>query len=101
MKTVTALAATLVAAFSLGTTLTASAKDGEKKAAAKERFEKLDRDSDGKLSLKEYIAHRSEEDSIRAAKVFAKMDTDGDGSVSPAEFKAGAQHRNEQRKDKD
>ena len=100
MKTVTALATTLVAAISLGTTVTASAKDGEKKQIAAERFEKLDADGDHKLTLQEYIARRSEDDSIRAAKIFAKMDADNDGSVSPAEFQAGAKYRSEQRKDK-
>jgi Ca2+-binding EF-hand superfamily protein len=73
----------------------ALADEGDKKAAAKERFEDMDRDGNGKLTLQEFIAGRSREESVRFAKIFAKIDSDNDGIVTAAEFKAGAKHRNE------
>ncbi len=86
---------TLITAFTLATP--ALADDGKKKEAAKERFEDLDRDGNKKLTLQEFIAGRSRDESVGAAKVFAKIDTDNDGIVTPAEFEAGAKHRNHER----
>ncbi|HWB79063.1 MAG TPA: EF-hand domain-containing protein [Nannocystaceae bacterium] len=73
----------------------ALAEDGKPKDRAKDRFEDMDRDGNGKLTLQEFIAGRSREESVQAAKIFAKMDGDNDGIVTAAEFKAGAKHRNE------
>jgi Ca2+-binding EF-hand superfamily protein len=86
---------TLITALTLAAP--ALADDGKKQDAAKERFEDMDRDGNKKLTLQEFIAGRSRDESVGAAKVFAKMDADNDGIVTPEEFKAGAKHRNQER----
>lgn len=83
------------------TVLSLEAGDGEKKAEAKETFEALDRDGDGKLSRAEFVAHRKGEQAIKAAKIFKKMDADADGSLSPEEFKTLAQHRDDRKQKKE
>jgi len=64
--------------------------DGDKKQQAKERFEELDLDADGRLTLAEYVHGREGKRALAAAKRFKKMDTDDDRSVTPEEFAAAA-----------
>jgi Ca2+-binding EF-hand superfamily protein len=94
MNKLTAILATLVATLSIiGMPASAQAGDGEKKAKAKEKFEELDRNGDGLISRREYVAGRQGVQAVKAAKRFKAMDVDGDGSVSPSEFKAYAKER--------
>lgn len=58
------------------------------------RFAKLDKNSDGKLSLEEYQAGgRKQADPEKRAKLFKKIDADGDGFVSKDEFLAAMKQR--------
>lgn len=50
-----------------------------------EVFKKLDKNSDGKLSLEEFKGKREEE---AAKKAFDRIDKNKDGSISLEEFKA-------------
>ncbi len=88
----------------IGTLLTVLALevgDGEKKEQAKETFEALDADADGKISRHEFIGHRKGQHAVKAAKIFKKMDADADGSLSPEEFKALAKKRDEKKQEKE
>jgi Ca2+-binding EF-hand superfamily protein len=64
-------------------------KDGKK---LEEMFKSTDSDSDGMISLDEYLAHVEE----KAGKKFSEKDTNDDGMVSMDEAKA----YNEMKKDK-
>ncbi|MFM8766075.1 MAG: EF-hand domain-containing protein [Spartobacteria bacterium] len=52
------------------------------------RFEKLDADKNGSISLDEFKANAK--NPANAEKKFGKLDTDNNGSLSLAEFSAGA-----------
>ncbi|MDB5339786.1 MAG: hypothetical protein JWN70_5405 [Planctomycetaceae bacterium] len=54
-----------------------------------QRFEKADKNGDGKITLAELTALT--ENAKRAQKLFDRFDKDGNGSVTKAELKAGAQ----------
>jgi hypothetical protein len=54
-----------------------------------ERFKKLDKDGNGKVTLDELKGHAK--DPAKAEMRFKHLDKDGNGSVSLDEFKAGAE----------
>jgi hypothetical protein len=76
-------------------------RDGGKSIDPEKAFQKLDKDSDGKLTKEEFLARAGddEERKSRAEKQFQKMDTDASGDLSLEEFKAGMK-RGEGRKKK-
>lgn len=51
-------------------------------------FKKMDKNSDGKLSLDEFKGKKKDEALANAEKVFKAKDKDGDGSLTLEEFKA-------------
>ena len=68
----------------------AFAKPGKPAKSPEERFAKLDKDGDSKLSLEEFIGKKADEAKDKATKRFAKLDSNSDKSLSLDEFKAGA-----------
>lgn len=60
----------------------------KKKADPEKQFARLDADSDGKLTLAEFVGKREGEKKTRAEKAFAKKDKDDDKSLSKEEFLA-------------
>lgn len=87
----TVLAAFVAGAFALST---AEAQEKKKKRDPEAVFKRLDKNSDGKLSLEEFTSRaRKEEAKARAEKRFKVLDKNSDGSVSLEEFKAGAKKK--------
>ncbi len=68
----------------------AAAKPDKPAKSPEERFSKLDKDGDKKLSLEEFIGKKTDEAKEKATKRFAKLYSDSDKSLSLDEFKAGA-----------
>lgn len=60
-----------------------------------ERFKKLDKDSNGSLSLDEFRGKKSAEE---AGEAFKKLDADGNGSVSLEEFTAANKKKGKKEK---
>ena len=58
----------------------------EFKAAAAERFRKMDSDSSGSVTQDEFNSYISEKREKWSAVKFQKMDTNGDGNISQAEY---------------
>ena len=58
----------------------------EFKAAAAERFRKMDSDSSGSVTQDEFNSYVSEKREKWSAMKFQKMDTNGDGNISQAEY---------------
>jgi Ca2+-binding EF-hand superfamily protein len=61
----------------------------KKKPTPEEQFKKMDADSDGKLTKKEFIGKRKGEKQTQAETMFTKKDKNKDGSLDLEEFKAG------------
>jgi Ca2+-binding EF-hand superfamily protein len=86
MKTLTSLLSVL--ALSASISLAADeAKPEKPKVSPEEAFKKLDKDSDGKLSLDEY---RGRKEASEAEAKFKELDKDGDGKLSLEEYSARA-----------
>ena len=85
MKKTTTLA-TVVAVTLMGSAL-CQAQDAPKKAPnPQQKFEKLDADNNGSVSLEEFKANAKNPDA--ADKKFAKLDADKNGALSLEEFSA-------------
>lgn len=69
-------------------------KEGKGKQDPEARFQKLDSNGDGKLTLDEFKAGMKNPD--RAEKLFKKLDANGDGVVTLDEYKAGAPGKKKQ-----
>ncbi len=52
-------------------------------------FKKMDKDSDGKLTLEEFKGKKKDDALAKAETRFKKLDKDSDGKVTMEEFKAG------------
>lgn len=74
-------------AVSIGLSQVASAEDAPKKGKGG-GFAKLDTNGDGKLSLEEFTAGKSDKALENAKKRFTQLDADNDGSVTKEEMKA-------------
>ena len=72
----------------LSMTVSPSMAADKPKPTPEESFKKLDKNSDGKLSLEEFTGKRTGEKADAAKKAFARMDKNSDGSVDLEEFKA-------------
>jgi Ca2+-binding EF-hand superfamily protein len=66
---------------------TASAAD-KPKASPEDLFKRLDTNSDGKLTLEEFIGKRTGEAADKAKANFPKFDKNSDGALDLDEFKA-------------
>ncbi len=72
----------------------APAETGKQRPSAEESFKKLDKDSDGKVTLDEFKAGpRAQKDPAKAEEYFKKMDKDGDSNLTLEEYKAGRMQR--------
>ncbi len=56
------------------------------KQSPEQRFAKLDKDGDKKLSEEEFIGKKTDEAKAKAEKLFSKLDKDKDNSLSFEEF---------------
>lgn len=85
-----------LAVIGFGATSLEAAKADAKapKKSPEERFAKLDANSDGKLSLDEFIGKRKDDKKAMAEKQFKKKDKDRDGFLSVEEFKAMPKKKN-------
>lgn len=94
MKTCIQTLAVLALAASLSYGEDAPAKpDKPHHPHPEKKFEKLDADSSGSLSLDEFKASpRAQKNPGKADGAFKKMDADSDGSISLEEFKAAKPH---------
>jgi Ca2+-binding EF-hand superfamily protein len=72
----------------LGLTVPGFAADEKPKPDPEMMFKKLDKNSDGKLSLEEFKGKREGDKAAAAEKAFKAKDKDNDGSLSLEEFKA-------------
>ena len=76
----------LFAAVALGLPFVVMAQDkGDPEAA----FKKMDKDSDGKLTLEEFKGKRMGDKATKAEERFKKLDKNDDKSLNLEEFKAG------------
>lgn len=64
-----------------------SAADDKPKPTPEERFKRLDKNGDGKLSLAEFQGKQTDAEKVK--KAFEARDKDKDGFLSLEEFKAG------------
>lgn len=87
MKKIAAFCPALALLFALSAPILAEDKP---KPTPEETFKKLDKDSDGKVSLAEYKGKKEGEKAEKAEARFKKLDKDNDGSLTLEEFKAGA-----------
>ncbi|QDU64278.1 EF hand [Planctomycetes bacterium Pan216] len=94
---------TTTAAMMLASAGFAIAADKEKKKIDPEaRFQKMDKNGDGKVSLDEFVGKRTGEKKEKAEKAFAKRDKDGDGNLTKDEFMpAKKAKKNKKKKNKD
>ena len=83
------------AAVMLSLPLALSAADEKKKGP----FMAADADSDGKVTLTEYVAAvKGKMDDAAAKAKFAELDKNKDGSLSREEFQAGTEKKGEKKK---
>ena len=78
----------IVAVSVLGVSTAFSADEKKPKKSPEARFTKADKDSDGKLSLEEFLGKRTGDKKEMAEKQFARRDKDGDKFLTLEEFKA-------------
>lgn len=64
-----------------------SAEKKKKKRDLDAIFKKLDKDSDGKLTLEEFKGKKTGKKADRAEKLFKRLDKDNDGKLTLEEFK--------------
>ena len=62
----------------------------DKKPTPEQRFERLDKNGDKKLSVEEFVGKRKDEAKEKAEKAFARKDKNKDKSLTLEEFKAKA-----------
>jgi Ca2+-binding EF-hand superfamily protein len=87
MKKNITIATAIAASITLFGASLCHAEDAPKKAPnPQKKFEKIDTDKNGSISLEEFKAHAKNPD--KAEKKFTKLDTDKNGSLSLAEFSA-------------
>ena len=87
-----------IAIFILAQVPNLASADDKGKGEKKKRdpaavFKKLDKDSDGKLSLEEFVGKRKDKAKTKAEARFKKLDKDGDSAVSLEEFKSGGKKK--------
>ncbi|QNN22782.1 hypothetical protein HED60_11055 [Planctomycetales bacterium ZRK34] len=101
-KLLSYLAAVVVVALMVGTVQAKEKEKGDKPGKGPETvFAKKDKDSDGKLTLDEFLGKIPAEKADKAKARFAKLDKDGSGDLSLDEFKAGFTKKGGDKKDKD
>lgn len=66
----------------------AAQEEPKKKPDREAQFKKMDKDSDGKLTLEEFKANKKDKQLENAEKQFARLDKNSDKSISLEEFKA-------------
>ena len=81
-----------VMAVILGCAFPLIAQD-KKGGTPEERFAKLDKDGDKKVSLAEFKGKRDGDKGAKAEAQFKKLDKDSDGSLTLEEYKAGGKKK--------
>jgi Ca2+-binding EF-hand superfamily protein len=82
--------AAVVCAFALGSAMAAEGEKGKDrpKPTAEQVMKKIDTNSDGKISLEEWLASPRGKDKEKAEASFKKIDSNSDGSIDLDELKA-------------
>jgi Ca2+-binding EF-hand superfamily protein len=94
------LVAVVAAVMVTGTALAQEKKSQKPKMTPEERFQKLDKNSDGFLSCDEFCAPAAKKPELKEKleKAFKAMDKDGDGKVSLEEYKAASTKKHKEKK---
>lgn len=88
LRLTSGILAVAVVAF-VATAAMAAKADAKPKKTPEQRFARLDKNGDEKLSLEEFVGKKTDEMKEKATKRFGKLDKNGDKSLSLEEFKAG------------
>jgi Ca2+-binding EF-hand superfamily protein len=96
MRSLVSLAVALSVA--LGACVGLAAEEKKPKKTAEEQFKAMDKNSDGKLNLEEFIGKRTDDKKANAEKQFKRKDKNNDGSLDLEEFKAGGGKKKEDKK---
>lgn len=82
--------AIVASVMATGTAFAQEKKAGKPKMTAEERFQRLDKNSDGAVSLDEFVAPAKKKPELQEGleKRFKAMDKDNDGKLTLDEFKA-------------
>jgi len=87
MKTSIAILSSLVLSIMITRAEEGGEREGHKKPNPGERFQKVDTDGSGSISLAEFQATpRGKENPERAAEIFGKIDADSSGDLSKDEM---------------
>jgi Ca2+-binding EF-hand superfamily protein len=78
--------AACVFGLSFSSALAADKPKGEQDPEAV--FKRMDKNSDGKITLEEFLGKREGDKAEQGKKAFARLDKDSDGNVTLEEFKA-------------
>lgn len=82
-----------LAVVTCATAAIAAKADAKPKKSPDERFSRLDKDGDKKLSLDEFVGKKTDAKKDNATKRFAKLDKDGDEYLSLEEYKAAGKKK--------
>jgi hypothetical protein len=82
-------AAVLLLVFAAVATPSVLGAEGKPKKPPEERFAKIDKDGDKKISLDEFVGKKTDEKKEKATKRFSRLDKDANESLSLEEFVAG------------
>lgn len=78
---------------SCGPSMALAAKGAKPKKSPEQRFSRLDKDGDKKLSKDEFVGKKQDEKKAKAEKRFGRLDKDSDGFLSLEEFKAAGKKK--------
>jgi Ca2+-binding EF-hand superfamily protein len=92
------LAAALTSIVLLGLSATEDPPKSKKRQSVEEVFKRLDKNSDGKVTLEEFKAHPGLKNKEAAAKAFKAADANADDKLSLAEFRDWAEKMAERSK---
>ena len=83
----------ILLAIALAFGMSVSVYAADEKPSPDEAFKKMDKDSDGKVSLAEFKGKRDGDKATKAEATFKAKDKDSDGFLTLEEFKAGGKKK--------